>query len=159
VRKAFLAIGLAAALIPAMAISASAGAPTTTTFHSEGTDVPVEDCGSFTALLTFSHDETITTFYDKAGTLIKEQIRFNFSGTFKNSVTEKSAYEQGAYTIIIDFTGGDAKVVGLVLLIRLPGSGVVTLELGQVTFENGTTTTAGAPEILDGGSFICSLLS
>lgn len=158
-RKTAIAMGLAAALIVVLPISASAVAPTITTFHSEGTDVPVEDCGSFTVLLTFSHDETITTFYDKTGTPIREQVRFTFSGTLKNSVTLKYANEQGAYTITFDLIKGQTQVTGLVLLINLPGLGVATLELGQVTFANRAITETGAPQVLDGGSFICTLLS
>jgi hypothetical protein len=169
VRKRLFAFGLTTAMVIALPIAAAspvappgptpALAPIITTFHSEGTDVPVEDCGSFTVLLSFSHDETITTFLDKSGTAIREQVRFNFSGTFTNSVTGKTAFENGDYTIIMDLNTGEAKDVGLVLLIRLRGVGVVTLELGQVTSANGVVSESGGPKILDGGSFICSILS
>jgi hypothetical protein len=159
-RKALFAIGFAAAMIPAMALPASAGPPTVSTFHNEGTDVPVEDCGSFTVLLSFSHDETITTFYDKAASPIREQIRFNFSGTLTNSVTGKTAYEVGDSTVIIDLTNGETQTVGLVLLVRLPGFGVATLEIGHVVFESGTITEVDSLQVLDGGdSSFCSLLS
>jgi hypothetical protein len=158
-RRVLAVLGLALAMVLSLALPASAKQPTITRFHDEGSGVPVEDCGSFVVLLTFSHDETITTFYDNTGTPIRAQIRFSFSSTLTNSVTGKTAFETGDYTIIADLIGGDAKVVGLVLLIYLPGVGVVTLELGQVTFDHGSIWVTSEPEILNGDSLFCSILA
>jgi hypothetical protein len=155
-RKAFIACLVGAATL-AVPFRASALSPTISSFHFEGSSIPVEDCGSFEVLLSFSHDETITTFYDKTGAPTRDQIRFVFSGTLTNSVTGKSADENGAYTITIDLTSDHANVVGLILVIRLEGVGVVTLELGHVTVEQ--PSVINSPEILDGASFVCSILS
>jgi hypothetical protein len=158
-RKPFIILALAVATVLSLSVSASAVAPTMSIFHDEGSGLPVEDCGTFEVLLTFSHDETITTFYEKAGLPTREQIRFNFSATLSNSVTGKTAHENGAFTIITDLTSGDTKVVGLVLLMYLRGVGVVTLELGQVTFDGARVSVTSSPRILDGASFVCSILS
>jgi hypothetical protein len=158
-RKVTILMGSTVALILLTISAASAGPPTITTFHDEFTDIPVEDCGSFMVLLTFSHDQTITTFYDKTGTPIRENVRFSFSGTFTNSVTGKRATENGVYTVIVDLVSGEANVVGLVLLIHMEGQGVVVLELGHVTFDQGTITRVNSPQILDAGSLVCAILA
>ena len=158
-RRLLFGLVLATAMVVAIPGVASATQPSVTSIHVEGTDAPVEDCGTFTALLTFTNDETITTFYDTSGVPTREQIRFNFSGTFTNSVTGKAADELGNYSIFVDLVSGQAQTVGLELLIHMPGSGVVTLELGSVQFDGGTISNVGSPTILDDGSLICSILA
>jgi hypothetical protein len=95
---------------------ALAAQPTVTHLHTEGTDLPVQDCGTFVVLVDFVHDETITTYFDEAGTPTRTQILLNFSATLTNSVTGKSAYETGASMISLDLTSGQTRVAGLVLL-------------------------------------------
>jgi hypothetical protein len=158
-RRAFTILGLVATMLLWQPGPVSATAPTISSFHDEGTNVPVEDCGAFVVLLSFSHDETITTYYDKSGVAIREQIRFNFSATLANSVTGETVGENGAYTITIDLARGETSTVGLILLMRLQGVGVVTLELGQATFAGVRIGVTSTPGILDGGSLVCSILS
>ena len=158
-RKALIILAVVLGAILSSPITASATAPTSVSFHDEASGLPVQDCGAFEVLLTFSHDESITTFYDKSGSASREQIRFNFTATLANSVSGKSAYEKGAYTIITDLASESTKVVGLVLLMHVRRVGVVTLELGQVTFNGATVTVARVPRILDGQASVCTILS
>ncbi len=158
-RRAFTIVGLAATMLLWQSGPVSAMAPASSSFHDEGTNVVVQDCGAFLVLLSFIHDEAITTFYDKSGIPIREQVRFKFSATLVNSVTGKSVAEDGAYTIIVDLARGETSTMGLILLMRLQGVGVVTLELGQVTFAGGRIDVTSTPGILDGGSFVCAILS
>jgi hypothetical protein len=158
-RRAFTIVGFVATMLLWQSGPVSAIAPTSSSFHDEGMNVAVQDCGAFLVLLSFTHDEVITTFYDKSGIPIREQVRFNFSATLANSVTGKTVAENGAYTIVVDLARGQTSTIGLILLMRLQGVGVVTLELGQVTFAGGRIDVTSTPGILDGDSFVCAILS
>jgi hypothetical protein len=139
---------------------AGAGKPQVQTFHAEGSDLEIEQCEDFTILLDFSHDTTITTYTDKDGSPVRSHISFQFVGTFSNPESGKSVYESGTYSVFVDLSTGEARVVGLVLLMRAPGQGVVLLELGQVQLdEGGNATLSGRPSAVEGASLLCSLLA
>ena len=159
-RRAWVSVALVAGLVVFLAGSASAVQPTVQTFHSSGSDVPIEDCGSFVVLLTYTHDETIVTYYNDSGTAIRAKISFKLSATLTNSVTGKTAYESGSSKIIVDLLADQARTVGLVLQIRSPGSGVVLLELGHVTVDaSGRSTVSGPAVVVQGDSLLCSILA
>jgi hypothetical protein len=159
-RRTWVSIALVAGLVSFWADPASAVQPTVQSFHSEGSNVPIEDCGSFVVLLTYTHDETIVTYYDDSGEAIRAQIRFRFSATLRNSVTGKKAYESGSFTIIADLLSDQARTVGLVLQIRSPRGGVALLELGHVTVDaSGSWADSGPAKVLQGDSLLCSILA
>jgi hypothetical protein len=152
-----LAVLLAAIL--GLASPARATQPSVESFHTEGSGLELEDCGDFKVILDFSHDETITTFYDPSGAPVSAQIRFSFQATLTNSVTGKTAAERGAYTIFLDVQTGEGSQAGLVLLITVPGQGMALLELGHISVDDaGNLTLEGTPQVTEGDSFFCSLL-
>jgi hypothetical protein len=80
--------------------------------------------------------------------------------TLTNSVTLKKVYESESFALMVDLQSDEARTVGFVLQIRVPGVGVVVLGLGQVTIEaSGAATVSGGPTVEQGGSVFCSILS
>ena len=157
-RRSALLLGFIIISSIGAATPARAAEPIVQRIHSEASDLPVQDCGTFVVLLSYVHDEIITTFLDASGNPGKAQIRFHFTGTLVNSVTGKTAYEIGDYTVFTDFQNG--RTVGLVLLIRVPGEGVALLELGSMSFDSsGHASLSGAPRVRQGESLICEILS
>jgi hypothetical protein len=157
-RRGILLLGLIIVSSIVAAAPARAAEPSVQRIHSEGSNLPVQDCGTFTVLLSFVHDEVITTFTDEAGTPVRAQIRFHFTGTLVNSVTGKTAYELGDYTVFTDFQNG--RTVGLVLLIRVPGERVALLEIGSLSFDaSGHASLSGAPRVFQGEALVCEILS
>jgi len=158
--RALAGVALAVTLLLLSGQPAWATQPTVQSFHSSGTNVPLEDCGSFLVLATFTLDETITTYFDDSGQATRAAIRFKLDATLTNSVTLKKAYELESSSIMVDLQSDQARTVGLVLQIRVPGVGVVVLELGQVTFDaSGAATLSGGLTLEQGGSVLCSILS
>jgi hypothetical protein len=142
-----------------LASPARATQPSVQTFHTEGRDLELEDCGDFKVMLDFSHDETVTTFYGASGSPVSSQIRFSFQATLTNSVTGRTANERGAYSIFVDLQTGESRQAGLVLLITVPGQGVALLELGHISLDAaGSASLEGIPQVTEGDSFFCSLL-
>jgi hypothetical protein len=159
VKRAAMAFVVLLAGMVGLASPARATQPTVQAFHTEGNDLELEDCGDFKVILDFSHDETITTFYDRFGSPLSSQTVFSFQATLTNSVTGKTAYEKGRYTIFVDLRTEEVRQAGLVLLITVPGQGVALLELGHVSFDAlGNASLAGSPLITQGDSFFCALL-
>lgn len=157
-RRTVLSFVVLLAVVVMFASPARASQPIVQRIHTEGSGLELEDCGDFKVMLDFSHDETITTFYDRFGSPASAQIRFSFDATLTNSVTGKTAKERGAYSLFADLQTGEARQAGLVLLIVVPGQGKVLLELGHVNFDSaGNASLAGNPQVTD-ESFFCSLL-
>jgi hypothetical protein len=157
-RRTALTFAILLAAIVGLASPARASQPSVQTFHTEGHDLELEDCGDFKVLLDFSHDETVMTFFDSFGLPVSSQIRFSFRATLTNSVTGKTALERGAYSIFVDLETEESRQAGLVLLITVPGEGKALLELGHVHVDSaGNASLAGSPQITD-DSFFCSLL-
>lgn len=158
-RRTATTFAILLAAMVGLAPPARATQPSVQTFHTEGSGLELEDCGDFKVILDFSHDETVTTFYDRFGSPVSAQIRFSFQATLTNSVTGKTAYERGAYTIFADLQTGEGRQAGLVLLITVPGQGMALLELGHVSFDAaGNASLVGSPRVTEGDSFFCSLL-
>ena len=159
-RRTWVTSILAAGLVVLTAGSASGLEPRVQKIQSSGSDIPIEDCGAFVVLLTYTTDETITTYTDAAGQAIRVSIRFRLSATLTNSVTRKTASESGSSLVIADLQTGQARTVGLVLQIRVAGVGVVVIELGRVTLlPSGTPVVGGAVSDLQSGSLFCSILA
>jgi hypothetical protein len=158
--RALAGAALAATFLLFSGQPAWATQPTVQSFESSGTNVPLEDCGTFLVLATYTLDETITTYYDNSGQPIRAAIRFKLDAMLSNSVTLKKAYELESSAVMADLLTDEARTVGLVLQIRVPGAGVVVLELGKVTIDaSGAATVSGGLTVEQGGSVLCSILS
>jgi hypothetical protein len=100
-----------------------------------------------------------TTFFDDAATPTLNEARFNIQTARRTRSRARPAYENAAYTITTDVASGESRVVGFVLLIRMPGAGIVIPELGRVTFNRaGSPSVSGSSTILQ-DSVICSSLT
>jgi hypothetical protein len=157
-KKSIIAIGVVAAFLLGLAAPAFAAKPTVQTVHTELTGFLLEDCGDFQIILNLTHDETITTFFDRSGAATSSSIQFDFNGTVTNSVTGRFAVEKGHFTIFVP-AQGDGREVGLILSIVVPGEGVALLEVAGVDFDGSLNATlSGSPHITDGDDFMCTLL-
>jgi hypothetical protein len=152
-------LALAMSLLVVLASPARAAKPSVQTIHTELSDFPLEDCGDFEVILDLSHDETITTYFDSSGAPTSATFRFNFDATLTNSVTGKTAFEKGASIQFVDFSGGEGHVAGLILQIRVPGQGVVLMEVGELDFDQaGHAELSGEPVVIEGDSLFCTIL-
>jgi hypothetical protein len=158
-RRLLCALALATPLMLVSAPAALGVKPTFQTFHAEGRNLDVLDCNWFDVLLSFTDDVVVTNYFDKSGSFTRSAIKSKFSGTLTNSVTGTSAYETGHWTLFAK-ADGTSRVTGLVLLIRVPGSGVVLIEVGAVTLgDKGGASVSGRPVITQGQNLICRALS
>jgi hypothetical protein len=157
-KKSVIVIGVVAAFLLGLAAPALATKPTVQTIHTELSGFLLEDCGDFQIILDLTHDETITTYFDRSGAATSSTIQFDFAGTVTNSVTGRFADEKGHYSIFVP-TQGDGREVGLILSILVPGEGVWLLEVAGVDFDASLNATlSGSPHVTDGDDFMCTLL-
>jgi hypothetical protein len=137
------------ALVVVGGLPASAKAPTKEVYRDEGWfTLPDIACDGFT--LTEEMDSEyvrVTTWFDEAGTPIKESIKANFFGTITNSVSGNTYRDHSTFTETYDLVKGTTTVSGQSYHYIVKGQGQVFAEVGHKIFVTGTDP----PEILHQG--------
>ena len=121
------------ALVVVGGLPASAKAPTKEVIRDAGWfTLPDIACDGFT--LTEEMDSEyirVTTWYDRAGTPIKESIRANFFGTITNSASENTYRDHASFTETYDLVNGTTTVSGQSYHYIVKGQGQVFAEVGH----------------------------
>jgi hypothetical protein len=134
-----LLVGLLAllALAPISARPAAAAAPVITTdIISVTTPTPIDaDCGEFQILATFNVERRNITIYDDAGHSLQQIRHASFTGTLFNSASGASVPYEGTFTRTQDFVANSVTFTGLHLMVRIPGQGVLALDVGQTIID------------------------
>jgi hypothetical protein len=159
-RTRFLLV-LALAVVPfALVAPASARPPTVETFHFEGTNEPWTSCEGFDIVVNFQVDIVERTFYDRTGEPVRIQAQFRGEGQLVNTVTGATNTGSSPSMDIIDLRAGTITTVGLVFHNNLPGSGIVALQAGRITFdlETGEVLFSAGPQPGFEGIDWCSIL-
>lgn len=91
-----------------------------------------ETCDGFIPLITFASEYNIINFYDDAGRLVKQIRHVHFTGTIYNSTDlSKSIPYEGTFTRTFYPAENTATFTGLRFTVRLPGEGVLALQVGR----------------------------
>ncbi len=132
-----LPASLAVALpLLALPLLAAAAPPVVETFHDEGSFAFAGSCpNGVTLVATFTEDVRVTTFFDKAGTPVRAQIKVNVAGVVTNPETGESVENPTHTTVFVDLVEGTEAQVGLVFKATVPGVGVVFHDVGRVVFD------------------------
>ena len=93
------------------------------------------DCGAFQVLATFTVERQNITFYDEAGNKLRQIRHASFTGTLYNSVTSASLPYEGTFNRTEDFVLHTVTFTGLRLAVRIPGQGVLALDVGQTVLD------------------------
>jgi hypothetical protein len=151
---AFLALVVVGGAVPA-----SASSPVKETIRNEGWfTLPDITCDGFT-LTEVMNSETIhvTTYFNKAGTPIKESIKANFFGTITNSVSGNTYRDHSTFTETYDLVNATTTVSGQSYHYIVKGQGqvfaevghkIMVTETGDVTFQGGQDDLADDPDLL-----------
>jgi hypothetical protein len=90
----------------------------------------VRSCPGFDVTATFEATRRITTFYDAAGTPIRQHVHGEIPGTVTNSVSGKSLPTKGIRNITRDLITGEVQSTGTNVHVVVPGRGTVMLASG-----------------------------
>jgi hypothetical protein len=127
-RSMFVLVVLAVSL--AFAAAASAMAPDQRTFQRQGTQA--FDCGTFQDIFTFTTTVHVLTFYDSAGTPVKQVFHVHRVSTDTNSVTGKTLNSSADRIVTFDLITGTVSIDGQNDNTTYPGQGVVVQDVGKV---------------------------
>jgi hypothetical protein len=118
------------------------------------------DCGTFQVLATFTVERQNITFSDEAGNKLRQIRHANFTGTLYNSVTSASLPYEGTFNRTEDFVAHTVTFTGLRLAVRIPGQGVLALDVGQTVLDFSSNPPAVTVEAgqHDFNTQICQLL-
>jgi hypothetical protein len=149
-------MGLTAVITPQTAFAATQ--PQIFTFLDTGSNLI--DCGSFMVREDYSIPTMVIVFAsDPDGNAINGQAHQDLNGTFTNLTTGYSLPEDGHRTVMFDNQAGTRMLLGLFVLVSLPGGGVAQLDAGNLTFGPDGVTFAGNHHWDDGPGPICAALS
>jgi hypothetical protein len=131
------------------AVPASAKAPVKETNRNEGWfTLPDITCDGFTLTEVMNSEMIhVTTYFNRAGTPIKESIKANFFGTITNSVSGNTYRDHSTFTETYNLVKGTTTVSGQSYHYIVKGQGQVFAEVGHKIFVTGTDP----PEILHQG--------
>ena len=118
------------------------------------------DCSSFQVLITFTVERQNITFYDEAGNKLRQIRNASFTGILYNSVTNANVPYEGSFNRTEDFVAHTVTFTGLRLAVRIPGQGVLALDVGQTVLDFSTNPPAVTVEAgqHDFNTQICQLL-
>ncbi len=118
------------------------------------------DCGAFQVLATFTVERQNITFYDEAGNKLRQIRNASFTGILYNSVTNANVPYEGSFNRTEDFVAHTVTFTGLRLAVRIPGQGVLALDVGQTVLDFSTNPPAVTVEAEqhDFNTQICQLL-
>jgi hypothetical protein len=118
------------------------------------------DCGAFQVLATFTVERQNITFYDEAGNKLRQIRNASFTGILYNSVTNASVPYEGSFNRTEDFVAHTVTFTGLRLAVRIPGQGILALDVGQTVLDFSTNPPAVTVEAgqHDFNTQICQLL-
>ena len=137
-RAWLLPVSLAAVAVALLTlpVAVSAAPPVVETFHNEDSFAFAGPCPNGVTLVgTFTEDVRVTTYFDKAGTPVRSQIKVNVAGVVTNPETGESVENPAHTTIFVDLVEGTEAQVGLVFKATVPGVGVVFHDVGRVVFD------------------------
>jgi hypothetical protein len=124
-------------LILPLAVAATAAAvePATTTqqFHRSSSDFL--SCPGFDVTAEFDITRVSTTFYDAGGDPIRIARHLRYVGTLGNSLTGKSLADEGNVLITVDLVAGTTTFDGKGRVDTVPGLGVVFHVGGRMMFD------------------------
>jgi hypothetical protein len=153
VRKRVLVL-LMLVLPLALAAPVLAAPPTTEVVTEDASSVDTELCG-FPITFHDSGTYKITTFYDKAGNPVKS-ILTNFNDRFVETATANGKTLLANYpTVFITALPSEAYVqLGLRANYTVPGTGVVALDAGHISFDSSGEVLfeAGPHDLLNGSA-------
>lgn len=152
IRRSALAL-LLLALSLALAAPVLAARPTTEVVTEDATSVDMDLCG-FPITFHDSGSYKITTFYDKAGNPVKS-ILTNYNDRFIETATANGKTLLANYpTVFITAFPSEAYVqLGLRANYTVPGTGLVALDAGRVSFDaSGEVVFEAGPHDLLNGS-------
>ncbi len=130
-----------AGLILAVALAVPVAANSTDRFSFDDVIHREYSCGVLET--THVHGDG-TAYFGADGTWLSTAIRFRYDGLFTNSVTGATIRATGRQ--ILTEQAGTIVLRGQGTFIRVPGKGVVNLDVGRLVFDpsDGTTTFASA---------------
>ena len=138
----------------ALAAPVLAARPTTEVVTEDTSSVDTELCG-FPITFHDSGTYKVTTFYDKAGNPVKS-ILTNFNDRFVETATANGKTLIANYpTVFITALPSEAYVqLGLRANYTVPGTGVVALDAGRISFDSsgGVLFEAGPHDLLNGSA-------
>lgn len=121
------------ALVGIVPASAAAAQPVRTTMTRTITGVTA--CGTFALVENATGVEQITTFFDNAGTPVRVQVHFTYSGTLTNTATGTVVpVARSPQNVVIDPRGGTVTLHGVAFRLTLPGQEVVVRAIGTTVF-------------------------
>lgn len=128
-----LLLAFLALIVVGGAVPASAKPPVKETIRNEGWfTLPDTSCDGST-LTEEMNSETIhvMTYFNRAGTPIKESIKANFFGTITNSVSGNTYRDHSTFTETYDLVNGTTTVSGQSYHYIVKGQGQVFAEVGH----------------------------
>ena len=157
---------LVAALIAALVTSllgvvpANASQPVTFTVEFDDHFVDTEIC-DFDVEVRFVGTLRITEFYDRAGNLVRVQIKGKDLGTATNVETGKTASGVDNWLETIDPTKDVGVIRGLVFHLNVPGHGIVLIDAGYIAFQGDEVVRVAGPHQVFEGEFeaLCAALA
>jgi hypothetical protein len=139
-------------------IPASAAAPDIFRFEEEFS-YQVQ-CDGFTLDGAGTDQYRVAVFYDKDGSPVRVQVQIRYDGTLTHSVTGETWRDPQYAMLQSDLLKGTDTFVGLIYTITVPGSGLVYIDAGRITFsEAGVIFEAGPHQSLNGSEqLLCEVL-
>jgi hypothetical protein len=120
-------------------------------------DEPLFDCGDFLIMENSRFTGHSTLFYNRDGDFIRAQSYITFSGRLSNSITGETVIDTPDPQIYVYYPEeGYVDLHGLVLSINIPGTGVVGLDAGTIsyTIDGDVTFQSGPHHLIQDGFYV-----
>jgi hypothetical protein len=152
-------VGFVALSAVASSQTAFAAEPQMFTFLDAGSNII--DCGSFQVQEDYSIATTVIVFaLDSDGNFLYGQAHQDLSGTFTNLTSGYSVPQTGHRTVMFDNRTETHKLVGLRVLVNIPGQGGAMFDAGYLSFSPDGVTLHGKFQLIESGDqLICAALS
>jgi hypothetical protein len=140
-------VTIVAAMLLVFGQQASAAVPDIVREYSTPVSFQVADCGAFQIIGSWMVNIRDVTYFDAAGTPVRDDFQAHFKGTLANSLTGKSIDDSGALHNVTDLVTGAVLSTGVTRHDTAPHLGLLLSDAGNLRFDaNGNVVfNAGNP--------------
>ena len=142
-RSGVISASVALAML-ALAGPVAAATPTIEFFHHPAS-FQVADCGSFQIVGSWIFDVRIATYFDTAGSPVRQELNIRRAGTIENSVTGKSLNDSGTFMFEVDLATGTITSPGVGAHDTAPHVGIVWHAAGLIRIDADGNVTWSTP--------------